>query len=1055
MAESNNLDELRKRRLRYVESARENAFEDGLRSLLSDLYPDNAHFIYELLQNAEGARATTVEFDLGNTSLTVTHNGTRPFSLADIESITAIGDSTKRDDETQIGKFGVGFKAVFAYTTRPEIRSGEHSFAIVDLFVPLHVDGFAPPGRTTFTIPFDHPMKPPQTAADEIRRGLTELDENTLLFLHNINTVTYVLPDGAIGYIERTSSDNSKITINKAQGEEFIETQWLRLVEPATLAHSGHNPLTVAAAFKLTTVGPLQSTTTDSRLRTSHARLRIVPVEHGNVCVYFPAAKETSGLYFHLHAPFASTVARDSIRDHPGNIQFIEDIATVIANHLPQLLEDGLIDDGLLEALPNQPDPLAYPYTLIRDAVIEAFNTRPITPARGSGFAPAAALVTSPSEFRNGLRESDLATLARLAEIDIPDDNPRWIRDRGGRAGQFLKDLDAVTFGWTEMNRVLKTVARQSKYFGNEDVETGVPEWLAWLGSKDNLEIRDLYQLLGKGCADRKFLGANLQEIPLIRLTRHGKVEHVKGPGHFLPSDRGDREDSRVPVELAYFDDDSESIANNLRSFYKAAGVIRWDERARISLLLDAYRNGEFPDVNERSRLDKHIEDMSAFVQHWLAEPATAKSLFQSVRFVLHLTDTGQYGWDTPSKIYLDEPFRSSGLSTLYQETGTRFALPGIYLDIDRIADFLEAIGATSTIEIARSPLSRNPQFDASWSSGRHENSYTVRTDWDIPSFDTIITKADPRLLRALWETLWAAPKKYAFACYRANMRHDAHHFESLLIQKLKDNPWIPTPDAKLQRPRDISLHDLPADWPPPPADSVAGQLDFAAETRTGRERESDLHHLARSQGIDSDSLAAAVELCRTGITPERLRELVDSEMARQQFPEGASEDPDRRFWIATDSALAAPEHQTQLQLRSVVTGKSQIREEARGYLREMYTASDGRMHCQTCQGVMPFKQDNGEWYFEAVQLIKDRKYLHRVNHLALCPLCAAFYQYKRTPTDYDLMTAILTRTVPPGTGSITLPILFDGHQKTLILTGKHAIDLQATLRVAGQPRNP
>ena len=239
MAESNNLDELRKRRLRYVESARENAFEDGLRSLLSDLYPDNAHFIYELLQNAEDARATTVEFDLGNTSLTVTHNGTRPFSLADIESITAIGDSTKRDDETQIGKFGVGFKAVFAYTTRPEIRSGEHSFAIVDLFVPLHVDGFAPPGRTTFTIPFDHPMKPPQTAADEIRRGLTELDENTLLFLHNINTVTYVLPDGAIGYIERTSSDNST-SIHRVGPYQFVPVavleSWLGLLAAARVS---------------------------------------------------------------------------------------------------------------------------------------------------------------------------------------------------------------------------------------------------------------------------------------------------------------------------------------------------------------------------------------------------------------------------------------------------------------------------------------------------------------------------------------------------------------------------------------------------------------------------------------------------------------------------------------------------------------------------------------------------------------------------------------------------------------------------------------------------
>jgi hypothetical protein len=38
-------------------AARDNGFEEGLRRLLADLYPDNAHFIYEFLQNAEDAGA--------------------------------------------------------------------------------------------------------------------------------------------------------------------------------------------------------------------------------------------------------------------------------------------------------------------------------------------------------------------------------------------------------------------------------------------------------------------------------------------------------------------------------------------------------------------------------------------------------------------------------------------------------------------------------------------------------------------------------------------------------------------------------------------------------------------------------------------------------------------------------------------------------------------------------------------------------------------------------------------------------------------------------------
>ena len=32
---------------------------------------------------------------------------------------------------------------------------------------------------------------------------------------------------------------------------------------------------------------------------------KVVPVDSGEVCIYFPAVKEDSGLRFHIHAPFA------------------------------------------------------------------------------------------------------------------------------------------------------------------------------------------------------------------------------------------------------------------------------------------------------------------------------------------------------------------------------------------------------------------------------------------------------------------------------------------------------------------------------------------------------------------------------------------------------------------------------------------------------------------------------------------------------------------------------------------------------------------------------
>lgn len=139
--------------------------------MLTDLSPDNAHFIYELLQNAEDACASKVHFVLTTDRLEFEHNGDKLFKIDDIKSITSIGTSTKADDPTNIGKFGIGFKAVFAYTNTPEIESDEFHFRIHDIVVP-DTEGLAPgvlgARRTRFVFPFDNPEKPPEKAVAEI-----------------------------------------------------------------------------------------------------------------------------------------------------------------------------------------------------------------------------------------------------------------------------------------------------------------------------------------------------------------------------------------------------------------------------------------------------------------------------------------------------------------------------------------------------------------------------------------------------------------------------------------------------------------------------------------------------------------------------------------------------------------------------------------------------------------------------------------------------------------------------------------------------------------------
>lgn len=1035
-------------------------FEAGIRRLLSELYPDNAHFIYELLQNAEDANATVVEFELHDSGLEVRHNGSRPFSLNDIDSITNIGDSTKKDDPTQIGKFGVGFKAVYSYTSRPEIRSGSYSFAIEDLFVNERIDGRAPLGWTIFQFPFNRQEKPANVAVEEVTRGLEELDEKTLLFLNHITTVTYTLPDGTPGIIQRQDLDDHVIKILKSEGDNFVESQWLRLVGGASVKHNGSNALSVAAAFRLelgAPVKPKRGKQKDGKDAKSAPTRQIVPLDQGDVSIYFPAVNESSGLRFHIHAPFASRVARDSVRDDPDNVQLVRDIAALIVDALPLFCSQGLIDDTFLAALPNYDDPVGYPYSLIRDAVIQAFNELEITPARGSGHAPARSLVSSPGEFRNWLAEDDLSFLFWMAGIET-DKVPRWIRDRDGRAGKFLGGLATIEFNWSEMDDALGRAIDD----GDPD-DPYLPEWLQWLAAKSDGAIANFYQLLGRGHSLRQLRG--LTTIPLVRLNRRGTNEHVKGPDTYLPFGRNDNVQARVRTELAYFDDDEDQPrANNLKAFYNAAGVRRWDESARIEARLKAYKAPNRP-IPDGDKVRKHLDDVRAFARYALANRESARRLFTNVPLLTSLQPDGSVKWISPSESYLDLPYRATGLSSLYpwvpyvyKSTG-QFAYYGkpypvasYYLEIEGFEDFLKLAGSIVGIEITASSVFDNPQLKQRWWINNRRSAYTEKVDWDIESLDKIIESGNQDLMRTLWHTVVNAKAEKAGAVYRANNSAPRYAFESQLAQKLKAKAWVLDRNGHLRLPRELTADDLPDDWERPSASSLVHKIDFGADAVQRRQKEEGVSHFLRDEGLDDDGIDVLREAKEAGMTTSELRALIRERAASHRFPEMSSVDPGRRSAVAAKDALEAPDYQTELRLRSVVDGQSQAAAESKGYLRGKYMTEAGEMFCQACCKPLPFRV-GGQWYFESLRFVNARKQVHTANAVALCPLCAALYKYTRETRNEALLETLANIEVEEGQGGVEIPLAMNGKRVKIRFTGKHAIDLQAALGVAGDGR--
>ena len=153
---------------------------------LANQYDDRTHFIFELLQNAEDALrkrgnggSGTVAFALSPDGLRVSHFG-KPFEEPNVRAICSIGESTKEEDLTAIGKFGIGFKSVYSLTIRPEVHSGEENFAIESFVHPVAIKPIpCAPGETVFWLPFKEDSG---DIADEIREALKALPAATLLF---------------------------------------------------------------------------------------------------------------------------------------------------------------------------------------------------------------------------------------------------------------------------------------------------------------------------------------------------------------------------------------------------------------------------------------------------------------------------------------------------------------------------------------------------------------------------------------------------------------------------------------------------------------------------------------------------------------------------------------------------------------------------------------------------------------------------------------------------------------------------------------------------------
>ncbi|WP_406699471.1 hypothetical protein V5E97_11450 [Singulisphaera sp. Ch08] len=200
------------------------SYTDMLKMLSEEIYSQDSHFVYELIQNAEdnsypeGLGDRFVHFVLDGHDIVVRNNETG-FSPANVEAICAVARSTKVDrTRGYVGEKGIGFKSVFKVTARPQVYSGAFHFQFDDesFVVPSWCEPAAglsiDPATTTIVLPLRPALR------DDLEHSLwsdfRELPGETLLFLKTLNRI--VVEDrvsGAVRRLQRSASQNGVIQI--------------------------------------------------------------------------------------------------------------------------------------------------------------------------------------------------------------------------------------------------------------------------------------------------------------------------------------------------------------------------------------------------------------------------------------------------------------------------------------------------------------------------------------------------------------------------------------------------------------------------------------------------------------------------------------------------------------------------------------------------------------------------------------------------------------------------------------------------------------------------
>lgn len=818
-------EELVELRRGLLNSLHSNGMYNGFYDSLVNVYPDRALFIYELLQNAEDVDAAEIIFELTEQGLHFRHNGTkRDFTIEDIDSITSYGNSTKKSGDTEaIGKFGIGFKSVYAYTSTPEISSGQFYFNISQLFLPGLPEVRNIPQTnhfkawTKFYLPFDNPKKPAKIAIKEISEALRSLDITALLFLRHIKKISYSTPDGHKGSIVLTKEKGNRIKITLQKDTRSEETYWLRFVEPYVISDSNgfKKNMTIGIAYRL-------------RKNKDTGEFTFVSADmKRSVFNYFPLVSERSNLNFCINGPFNTTLSRAELKVNDTlNRDIFDKLSNLMVRSMNAVKKAGDLDYAFLEIFPQLYEELDGYYQVFFTKLIAAFRKNELLPAQEGGYLKSTKAMWY-SEQTSFISDNDLHTLFFT--------DKRWLKNPGNAYYDVVKLLNNLNIEKFTSEHLINGVRGFSEPVIREYLEGKSYNWLITFYTYCYSVFNTLAQYI-RPEFKRAFRNAKII-ICADGVWRNSKEAELCFEKRIIETGIGKIVDPKL------FDFcKSEKTKQTLRDFFAVfLEVAELNDHLSIMTKLEKYvKNGINP--NDKS----YYSDLLLFAKYRESDIDFSKK-----KIFLGTDNCGRTTQPVPfcaKDLHVGGAFGDEDSAFLAKACNCNKVLWDGYRkhlnssECEMVFSFLKQLGIAYRLEIKERTCDLNPQFIERFIESKKQEeskkqSYIKSIDYYLPCLDGIIKREKIQGSRIIWNCLLrydsdSGSKKYLKAEFVDEWR-DLFHFDSSLIIMLRESAWVPNQRGKMFKPCDIFPDEIHVSLRPARKNVLLNALGFGSNIKT------------------------------------------------------------------------------------------------------------------------------------------------------------------------------------------------------------------------------